>query len=108
MRHIDDKSRGFVYVLSLTGVTGKRKGLAPHLKDFLDTTKRYIRRNLRFVGFGISSKEQAAELKGNADGIIVGSAIIELIRKNKNSSARKRKIAAFISSLRKALDSREG
>jgi tryptophan synthase alpha chain len=104
MEHIDEKSRGFVYVLSLTGVTGKRKGLAPHLKEFLDRTKKHIQRNLRLVGFGISSKEQAAELKGHSDGIIVGSAIIELIRKNRSTSARKRKIAIFIRSLRKALD----
>ena len=104
MKHIDEKSRGFVYVLSLTGVTGKRKGLAPHLKEFLDTTKRYIRRNLRFVGFGISSTEQVSELKDHADGVIVGSAIIELIRKNNNPSSRKKKIALFISSLRNVLD----
>ncbi len=103
IKFIDSKSRGFLYVVSLTGVTGKRSALPANTKDFLSNLKENAKRNLKFLGFGISSPEQARELKKYVDGIIVGSAIIELIRKFKGSE-RIQKIANFIKKLREALD----
>ena len=73
---------GFVYCVAATGTTGARKELETDLKQYLDQVKEEI--NLpRAVGFGISSKEQIKSLQGNAEIVIVGSAMI-----NKISSAK--------------------
>ncbi|MCX5782524.1 MAG: tryptophan synthase subunit alpha [Elusimicrobia bacterium] len=105
LKSIDNQSRGFVYIVSLTGVTGSRKELPQSAKEFLKKTNKYITRNSRFIGFGISSAKQVLNIKNYADGVIVGSALIEIIRKNKNMNKRNKIIASFIKSLRKALDS---
>lgn len=102
LRELDRLSSGFVYIVSLTGVTGGRKKLPETAVDFLKRTKRHIRKP-RFIGFGISRPEQAAELRKYADGVIIGSALIDIIRKNGRPAA-KRKLAAFISAFRKALN----
>src|SRR6266446_6618363 len=69
------QARGFLYYVSVTGVTGARADLPPDLAARL--------RELRAlspvpvaVGFGISRPEQAAALRGLADGVVVGSALV--------------------------------
>ncbi len=69
------KSRGFLYCVSVTGVTGERKDLPPYLFDFLKRARRVSELPLA-VGFGISRKKQVEQLKTCADGIVVGSALI--------------------------------
>jgi tryptophan synthase alpha chain len=72
-------SSGFVYAVSLTGVTGARAELPADLQDFIKRLK--ARTELpTAVGFGISEPEQAAEVARFADGVIVGSAVIDLIQ----------------------------
>ena len=71
-------SKGFVYAVSLTGVTGARAALPDDLKDFIGRVKSRTELPVA-VGFGISQPEQAAEVGNYADGVIVGSAIIDLI-----------------------------
>lgn len=78
LRRIDDASRGFVYYLSRTGVTGTREHLPSHL---LKRAKR-LRRRLRLplaVGFGLSSAEQIEKVAAVADGVVVGSALVERV-----------------------------
>jgi len=104
LKFIDSKSRGFLYAVSVTGVTGKRAALPSQTGDFLLRLKKNARRNLKFLGFGISSVKQVAEIKKSVDGIIVGSAIIELIKNNKGQK-RIKKLASFMQNFRKALDS---
>lgn len=102
MRAIDDRTDSFVYIVSVTGVTGGRARVAAGIDDFLDSTRRNMA-HPRMVGFGISSPAHVRALKGRCDGVIVGSALIELIRDN-HGAVRLRKMDAFIGSLRKALD----
>lgn len=71
-------SSGFVYYVSRTGVTGARQALP---KELLKEAKR-LRRRLDqplAVGFGISTPEQVAQVASVADGVVVGSALVELI-----------------------------
>jgi tryptophan synthase alpha chain len=107
LSEIDAASRSFVYIVSLTGVTGGRKNLPKTLKHFLGVTRRAIRNNKRFLGFGISGAEQIRRVKKDVDGVIVGSALIDLLRKNNSIAARKNSISKFVRTLRDALDQRQ-
>ncbi|MBN1811412.1 MAG: tryptophan synthase subunit alpha [Anaerolineae bacterium] len=66
---------GFLYLVSLAGVTGARDALPPHLADFVRRARAMARTPLA-VGFGISTPEQARAVGELADGVIVGSALI--------------------------------
>jgi len=93
------RSQGFIYLVSLTGVTGVRQTLPPELEDFVKRVKQKTRQPL-CVGFGVSTSEQARRVARVADGVIVGSRLIQLIEEDTTHSSLK----AFILSLRKALD----
>lgn len=70
-----DTSRGFLYCISVAGTTGARTELPAELRDQLTWLKSQTKLPLA-VGFGVSRPEQVAALKGVADGVIVGSAIV--------------------------------
>lgn len=72
------ESRGFVYAVSLTGVTGERQGLPPDLADFVARAREHIKLPIA-VGFGISAPETAQAVGAVADGVIVGSAIVRRV-----------------------------
>ncbi len=95
---IAERSQGFIYLVSLTGVTGARETLPPELEDFVKRVRQKSRQPL-CVGFGISTPEQAKRVARVADGVIVGSRIIQLIEEDASLSSLK----AFISDLREAL-----
>jgi tryptophan synthase alpha chain len=69
------RASGFIYVVSLTGVTGARQSMAANLGDVLARVRRHTDLPL-VVGFGISRAEHVAEVARFADGAIVGSALI--------------------------------
>jgi tryptophan synthase alpha chain len=100
IREAGKRSRGFIYLVSLTGVTGAREALSTELEDFVKRVKEKTKQPL-CVGFGISSAEQAGRVAASADGVIVGSRLIELIEED----ATLKSIKAFVASLRRALDS---
>jgi tryptophan synthase alpha chain len=77
IKAIDEISRGFVYCVATTGVTGEA-GKDP-AKEYIGTVHGLVRRNPLLVGFGISSPERARELSRGADGVIIGSALIRKI-----------------------------
>jgi tryptophan synthase alpha chain len=77
IRAIDETSRGFVYCVATTGVTGTA-GKDP-AREYVGNVRRHVRRNPLLVGFGISSPERARELSRDADGVIIGSALIRKI-----------------------------
>lgn len=69
---------GFLYLVSVTGVTGAREGLARGLADFAARARAAARTPLA-VGFGIARPEQAAAVARFADGVIIGSALIQAV-----------------------------
>jgi tryptophan synthase alpha chain len=75
---------GFIYCVSLSGVTGARKELPPHLRDFIQRVRTYAQeKHLPIaVGFGLSTPEHIATVTSYADGAVVGSALVTLIDKH--------------------------
>jgi len=79
---VSQNSSGFVYVVPRMGVTGNKSELGDSLKKQLDGIKCDIP---KAVGFGISTREQAEEaIKDGADGVIVGSALVDIIASGNN------------------------
>lgn len=102
MQRIDEISSGFVYCISVTGVTGSRDGesVAKSVDSYIDRVNQNITKNPVLVGFGIKNREDAMVISKNTDGFIVGSAVIELIMKNFNEEGWKEKVFSFVNSLK--------
>jgi len=96
---VAEKSQGFIYLVSLTGVTGARQTLPPELEDFVKRVRQRTHQPL-CVGFGVSNPEQARRAASIADGVIVGSRLIQLIEQDATFSSLK----SFALSLREALN----
>ena len=90
------RSHGFIYLVSLTGVTGPRETLPPELEGFIHKVRQKASQPL-CVGFGISTPEQARRIAKIADGVIIGSRIIQLL-------GDRTALQDFIGGLRDALD----
>jgi tryptophan synthase alpha chain len=95
------RSRGFIYVVSVTGVTGARDRLPADLAAFIARVRKLAKQPL-CVGFGISTPEQAGQVAHIADGVIVGSRLIQLMEADDFALP----VASFIKGLRQALDQR--
>ena len=83
IRLVAERSRGFIYLVSVTGVTGARDRLPTDLEVFVARVKQIAKQPL-CVGFGISTSEQARRVARIADGVIVGSRIIKLMEAKVN------------------------
>lgn len=81
------KSQGFIYYVSLRGVTGARKALPGDLKAHLAKLKRLTAKPV-LAGFGISTPEQARSISRFSDGVIVGSAVIEHLKRGLSPAER--------------------
>jgi len=87
LRRIADASRGFVYAVSRTGVTGQRQQLAEDARKLVTRLRRVTKLPIA-LGFGISSAEQFAEVGQFADAVVVGSAIVQTVEKNRGQEAK--------------------
>jgi tryptophan synthase alpha chain len=96
---VAQNSRGFIYLVSLTGVTGARESLSADLSGFVTRVRRYAKQPL-CIGFGVSSPEQAKRFASLADGVIVGSRLIQLMEEDSSLKSLKE----FVASLRVAMD----
>ena len=95
IRRIAKVSKGFIYYVSLTGVTGARKKLPTDILKRLGYLKRFIKIPI-CVGFGISNREQFKSVTKFSDGAIVGSAIIKKIRENLDRRDLIQKVVSFV------------
>jgi tryptophan synthase alpha chain len=102
MRRIARASQGFIYMVSLTGVTGERAALAPELSQQLRTLRAITTKPI-CVGFGISTAAQAAEVGRVADGVIVGSAIVRLVEQHGGTHELLARVGDFIATLKAPL-----
>jgi tryptophan synthase alpha chain len=97
---IDKRSSGFLYCVSTAGVTGLRKKKLD--TNYVKKVKSSAKKNPVLVGFGISTAEDARRAVRNADGVIVGSALIELIGKGKSLAA----IESFVRGIKDGMQPR--
>ncbi|MBN1631734.1 MAG: tryptophan synthase subunit alpha [Thermoleophilia bacterium] len=81
LARIAEAARGFIYCVSTTGVTGARAALRSDLPEFIGRLRRYTDLPLA-VGFGVSTPEQANEVAGYADGVIIGSALVNVVARS--------------------------
>ena len=95
-----DNSSGFLYYVSVAGVTGSKAPVKQVVADEISRIKKYTDLPI-CVGFGIKSPEDAKSISLSADGVVVGSAIIETVQKG----ASEREVSDFISSLSKSVHS---
>jgi tryptophan synthase alpha chain len=86
LKQIAQASRGFVYAVSRTGVTGQRQQLAEDTQKLVRRLRKHTTLPIA-VGFGISTPEQFAEVGKFADAVVVGSAIVETIERNRGYEA---------------------
>ena len=98
-RKIFAGSRGFLYYVSLRGVTGARKSLPRDLSHNLKALHRIDRKPI-LIGFGVSTPSQAKTLSKWASGVIVGSAIVARIR---DSKGKEKPVLSFVESLARSL-----
>jgi tryptophan synthase alpha chain len=75
IQFVAQRATGFIYMVSVTGITGIRTQLPPDLKDFIERVRRHTKLPLA-VGFGIGTGPQAAAVAQIADGVVVGSALV--------------------------------
>src|SRR6478752_2062551 len=87
LRRIAEASRGFIYAVSRTGVTGQRQQLAEDARKLVKRLRRVTKLPIA-LGFGISSAEQFAEVGQFADAVVVGSAIVQTVEKNRGREAK--------------------
>jgi len=102
VRLIARRSRGFIYVVSLTGVTGERRELPRDLEAQITALRRVTTKPV-CVGFGIGHPDQVAAVGRLADGVIVGSAIVRLIEERAGSPSLVKDVGDFIAALKEPL-----
>ena len=90
------EAKGFVYAVTITGTTGAAKGrpaeVPPEVLEYMDRVRRCSSVPV-CAGFGIRSREQVARFTGHVDGVVVGSALVEVLEKGED-------VGAFLRSLR--------
>ena len=96
LRQIARHSRGFVYAISRTGITGTRQELAGDARSLVERLRTYTKLPIA-VGFGVSTPEQFAEVGSFADAAVIGSAIVQRIEQNRGREAVA--VSEFLSSL---------
>ncbi len=96
------RASGFIYCVSVAGVTGARASLSGQLPGFLARVRAKTEVPLA-VGFGVSSPEQAAAVACHADGVIIGSKLISIVRDAGEIDIAGRAVKTFLSQMNEAL-----
>ena len=106
LKKLDQVSTGFLYCVSVTGVTGERTDLAGQASDFLHRVRQCVTINPVLVGFGLATTHDARRVAALSDGIVIGSSFIKLLAESTNGrllSATSR----FVTTMRTTLDTPE-
>lgn len=109
MKLIASKTTGFIYMVSVLGVTGSREDLSEHVEGLIKELKSVTDVPV-CVGFGISKPQHAATIAAaGADGVIIGSKIVGLIEENLGNKEKiLSEISTFISEVRNTLENQGG
>jgi tryptophan synthase alpha chain len=102
MKRVVKQSTGFVYFVSMTGVTGAQQGFDKDNAVKIRSAQKITTKPI-CVGFGVSTPAQVRSLAKIADGVIVGSAIVDQIHKNAGKRNLVQKVARYVRTLAKGL-----
>jgi tryptophan synthase alpha chain len=102
MQLLVEKTRGFLYYVSLTGVTGARGELSDGIQGGVELARSFGDVPI-CVGFGIAKPEHAQEVAAYADGVVVGSAIVDLIEAAGSREKAVDSVAEFVGDLKRVL-----
>jgi tryptophan synthase alpha chain len=94
MAQVCAASQGFIYAVTMTGTTGKSVAVPDSVVDYLARVRRVAGAVPVCAGFGIRSREQVERLRGHVDGVVVGSALVEVLERGEDP-------AAWLAALRK-------
>lgn len=83
MKLLCANSQGFVYAVTMTGTTGKNVAVPPEVMGYLDSV-RAVSKVPVCAGFGIRGREQVEMLKGHVDGVVIGSALVEVLERGED------------------------
>ncbi len=86
IRHIDDISNSFIYMVSSNAITGAKAGIDTHQEAYFDRIKKMNLKNARLIGFGISNKETFDQACLFSQGAIIGSAFINALTDSKDQA----------------------
>ncbi|MDD2501300.1 MAG: tryptophan synthase subunit alpha [Geobacter sp.] len=101
IKQVSRYGSGFLYYVTVTGVTGTRQSVSNSLEDELKTVRNTIKLPV-VAGFGISTPEQAAQVATAADGVVVGSAIVKLFEQHQGEQLQT-EVTRLIRSLKDAI-----
>jgi tryptophan synthase alpha chain len=103
IRSVARAARGFIYYVSVTGITGARKTFVEPLENQVARIRRYTTLPIA-VGFGISTPQQAAWIASFADGVVVASALIDYMDSAKHRRERILRAGQFVGRLKRAMN----
>ncbi|HTM51750.1 MAG TPA: tryptophan synthase subunit alpha [Bryobacteraceae bacterium] len=99
LRLVAEYSTGFVYLVSRTGVTGERDSVSASVAPLVRSMREVTSLPLA-VGFGVSTPEQVARIGGQAEAVVVGSAIMRVIEKNADNASLEIQLESFVRELK--------
>ena len=102
VKQIAAHATGFLYYISITGVTGTAKPQIEEVKKDVERIRKVTKLPLA-IGFGISTPHQAAEMAPHADGIVVGSAVVKLIAENTQRNDLVTVVSQYAREMKKAI-----
>lgn len=102
-RRIAESAKGFIYLVSLKGVTGQDRGLGENLTERVQRLRQWTQTPMA-VGFGISTPEHAKRMGAICDGIVVGSGVVQRIGDGRSPDAAESAVLEYVCSMRAGLD----
>jgi len=99
IKRVASMGAGFIYYVSVTGVTGARHALSTMIEEYVLKIRTLTQMPIG-IGFGISKPEHVREIAAYADAVIVGSAIIKIVEKNLGKNDMLERVGKFVRSLK--------
>jgi tryptophan synthase alpha chain len=103
LARITAAASGFIYCVSTTGVTGARAALRADLPAFIARVRRHTDLPLA-VGFGVSTIDQVAAVAGQADGVIIGSALVDMVAKSPDIDTAVIEVKSYLTAAKAAVE----
>ena len=83
LRKLCSTSQGFIYAVTMTGTTGKNVAVPPEVLEYLDRVRALAKVPV-CAGFGIRGREQVERMRGHVDGVVIGSALVEVLERGED------------------------